>query len=288
MPYTYQRQNGRQFGLNIFTFVAMFEEISYFLANTPLWSVEMISILIVVGAFVGFINTIAGLATSISYALFMAMGMPINIANATTRFGVLAQFSVNSFIFKKKGYLDVSLAIKVGIPVAIGAFVGAELASKLSTNIIEVVMGCMLPVMGFLLLIDKKKVADKYNLNYTPNMTVWKYFAFFIIGVYGGFTHAGVGLLIMFGSFLFLGLDLLHANAIKQLAVVIYTPIALTVFAYHGQINWPVALIYAIGNIIGGVTASKVAIKWGEKVIKICVLIVVLAMSAYLIIKQFI
>ncbi|MDD2595522.1 MAG: sulfite exporter TauE/SafE family protein [Bacteroidales bacterium] len=266
----------------------MFEQIANFLSTTPIWSVEMLSVLIGVGAFVGFVNTIAGLATSISYALFMAMGMPINIANATTRFGVLAQFSVNSLIFKKKGYLDVSLATKVGIPVALGAFLGAELASKLPTNIIEITMGCMLPVMGVLLLIDKKKFTEKYKLTGSSKMSVWKYLIFFIIGIYGGFTHAGVGLLIMFGSFLFLGLDLVHSNAIKQLAVVIYTPIALVIFAYHGQINWPVALIYSIGNIIGGVAASMVAIRWGEKIIKICVLIVVLAMSAYLIAKQLI
>ena len=62
---------------------------------------------------------------------------------------------------------------------------------------------------------------------------------------------------------------------------------ALVVFALHGQINWPVALIYAIGNVAGGVLASKVAIKWGEKFIKICVVCVVVVVSFYLLWKQF-
>ncbi len=265
----------------------MFEQISTYLSSTPLYSVEMITILIFTGAFVGFINTVAGMATSISYALFMAMGMPINVANATTRFGVLAQFSVTSAVFRKEGYLDLLLATKVGIPVAIGAFLGAEFAAILPTTIIEWTTGCLIPLIALLLFVDKKKLNDRFKSIPNPNMTPWKYLVFFLFGIYGGFTHIGVGLLIMFGSFFLLGIDLLHANAIKQFAVVIYTPIALVIFTLHGHVNWPVALIYAAGNISGGYIASKVAIRWGERFIKVSVLVVVLAMSFWLIYKQF-
>ena len=118
-------------------------------------------------------------------------------------------------------------------------------------------------------------------------MSLWKYILFFVLGIYGGFTHAGIGILVILSSFFFLGQDLSHSNAIKQLTTVIYTPVALVTFALHGQINWPVALIYAVGNVIGGVVASKVAIRWGEKFLKVTVIIVVLVMSVYLLWKQF-
>ncbi len=263
------------------------EQVTQFLSTTPFWHIEMISILVGVGILVGFVNTVAGLATVVSYALFMAMGMPINIANATSRVGVLVQFSTNSVIFTKEGLLDLKLAVKVGIPVAIGAFFGAELAAYMPTKYIEIITGAILPVMGVLLVLDKKKIAGKYNIIGDQRMSVWKYVIFFVIGIYGGFTHAGVGLLVIFGSFIFLGLDMVHSNAIKQLTTVIYTPVALIVFALHGQVNWPVALIYAVGNVIGGVIGSKAAIKCGDKFIKISVLVVVVCMSFYLIFKQF-
>lgn len=234
----------------------------------------------------GFVNTVAGMATVISYGLFMAMGMPINIANATSRVGVLLQFSVNSLIFKKEGLLDLSLATKVGIPVAIGAFVGAEMASLLPTSYIEWTTAILMPMTALLLLLDKKKFSEKYNIDSAPRMTVWKYLIFGIIGIYGGFTHAGVGLLVIFGSFIFLGQDLVRSNAIKQLTTVIYTPVAIAIFALHGQINWPVALIYSIGNVIGGVTGSKMAIRLGDKFMKVAVFVVVIAMSAWLVVKQ--
>lgn len=265
----------------------MLDQVAYFLANTPWWDPAIIAILIIVGAFVGFVNTVAGMATVISYGLFMAMGMPINIANATSRVGVMFQFSTNSFIYKKEGLLDVSLATRVGIPVALGAFFGAEMASLLPPYIMEIATGVLLPLIVVLLLLDKEKILKKFNIQSTPHMTVWKYVLFFILGIYGGFTHAGIGILVILSSFFFLGQDLSHSNAIKQLTTVIYTPVALVIFAIHGQINWPVALVYAVGNVIGGVVASKVAIRWGEKFLKAMVVIVVVVMSFYLLWKQF-
>ncbi|MBO5804456.1 MAG: sulfite exporter TauE/SafE family protein [Bacteroidales bacterium] len=265
----------------------MIERIGDFLMNTPWWDPSIIAVLVIVGAFVGFVNTVAGMATVISYGLFMAMGMPINIANATSRIGVMLQFSTNSFIYKKEGLLDVGLATRVGVPVALGAFFGAEMASMLPPQVMEIASGVLLPLIVILLIIDKDKVMKRFDLHYTPQMTLWKYLLFFILGIYGGFTHAGIGILVILSSFFFLGQDLTHANAIKQLTTVIYTPVALVIFAIHGQINWPVALIYAVGNVIGGVVASKVAIRWGEKFIKVAVIVVVLIMSAYLLWKQF-
>ena len=275
------------------------ENLIEYLHTAPLSSPGILSIIIFTGFLVGFVNTVAGMATAISYALFMAMGMPINVANGTTRFGVLSQFVVNSFIFKKKGYLNLQTGTKVGIPVAIGALLGAELAAVLRPHIIEVIMGILLPVMAVLLFIDTKKITGSRKktsgtaadtggqAENTKPFTGWKAAAFVLIGIYGGFTHAGVGLLIMFGSFFMLGLDMLRSNAIKQFAVVIYTPIALAVFIWYGQINWPVAMIYAVGNIAGGVAGSYASIKGGAKFIKICVAAAIFAMSFWLIYKQF-
>ena len=130
----------------------MIERIGEFLMNTPWWDPSIIAVLVVVGAFVGFVNTVAGMATVISYGLFMAMGMPINVANATSRVGVLLQFSTNSVIYRREGLLDMGLATRVGIPVALGAFFGAEMASLLPPKVMEIATGIILPIIVVLLL----------------------------------------------------------------------------------------------------------------------------------------
>jgi uncharacterized membrane protein YfcA len=280
----------------------MIENFTNYLQTADPMSAGMISLLIGVGIFVGFVNTLAGMATALSYALFMAMGMPINVANGTTRVGVLAQFAVSSVLFKKNGYLDTKIATKVGIPVAIGSLAGAQAAAVLNPSIMEVAMGIMLPIMAIMLIYTQHR-RSKADANASSTETTIagittntvrksqafsaaKFIAFMFIGAYGGFTHAGVGILIIFGSFYLLGLDILRANGVKQFAVVIYTPIALSIFILHGQVNWPVALIYTIGNVTGAVIASKFAVKWGAKAVNYIIAIAVFAMSFWLIYKN--
>lgn len=276
----------------------MIENFTNFIQTADPLSAGMISLLIGVGIFVGFVNTLAGMATALSYALFMAMGMPINVANGTTRVGVLAQFAVSSVMFKKSGYLDTKLATKVGIPVAIGSLAGAQAAAVLNPSVMEIAMGIMLPIMAIMLLYSQHR-RSKADASSTASsstsstsaaksqaFSAAKFIAFMFIGAYGGFTHAGVGILIIFGSFYLLGLDILRANGIKQFAVVIYTPIALTIFILHGQVNWPVALIYSIGNVTGAILASRYAVKWGAKAVNYIIAIAVFAMSFWLIYKN--
>lgn len=274
-----------------------FTQFFEYLHTAPVNSVGIIAILIFTGLLVGFVNTIAGMATALSYALFMAMGLPINVANGTTRFGVMSQFLVSSAIFKKKGYLNLKIGTKIGIPVGLGALLGAEFASVLRPDIIETIMGIILPIMAIMLFFDPKKIMQKFSAKRNGSVvetnvgegdgkiSVFKVIAFFIIGIYGGFTHAGVGLLIMFGSFFMMGMDLIHSNAIKQFAVVIYTPLALLIFILHGQVNWPIALIYSIGNIAGGILGSYASIKGGDKFIRVSVAIVIFAVSGWMLFK---
>ena len=246
----------------------------------------MLAILVGTGFIVGFVNTIAGLASAVSYALFMAMGMPVNVANGTTRPGVLLMFLFNSLLFKKAGVLPVRTSVKIGIPIAIGSFAGAQLAAHIDLRIFEWVMACSLPILASLLYIDTRSVKLTSVGDDVP-VNPAKFFIFILIGCYGGFTHAGVGLLIIFASVFLLGMDLLRANAIKQFAVVIYTPIALAVFIWNGMVNWPVALVYAVGNIAGGWWGSRVSINKGSRFIRWSVTICVALISFWLIYKRF-
>lgn len=258
-----------------------------FLQNSDVFSLPIICILIVVGAVVGFINTISGGATAISYALFMAMGMPIGMANGTTRLGVIMQFGTTSFIFNKKGILNKHDALKVGLPVAVGAIGGASVAANIVAHIFELILAFFLVIMLLLLIFDAKRfLVQKEVVAPHEKISVWKIILFVMIGFYGGFTHVGVGLMILFASVFVLKTNLLHANGIKQFAVVLYTPMALITFALNGQVDWAVAVIYGIGNVLGGYYGSKKAISWGTNFIRWFTIVVVFAFACFLVIKN--
>lgn len=257
-----------------------------YLRTADVFSIPMITILISVGALVGFINTVAGGATAISYMLFMGMGMPANEANGTTRLGVTLQFLTSSLIYNSKGYLDLKKATMVGVPVAIGSIGGAQVASVINVQAFEIALACALLIMLFLMFYDSQRFLRE-NTDKQSRKISWKiWLIYLVIGFYGGFTHIGVGIFILIASVFLLGYGLQRANAVKQYAVLLYTPIALLIFALHGQVHWGIAAIYAIGNVTGSLIATKVAISWGANFIRWSVALVILIFSGYLFYKN--
>ena len=94
-----------------------------------------------------------------------------------------------------------------------------------------------------------------------------------------GVTQAGKWLAVLAGLVLGVGYDLVRANAIKVLIVLIYTPLALGVFIYNGQVEYVSGLTLAAGNMVGAWLASRMAVKRGPVFVR-WILIAVVVVSA--------
>lgn len=198
----------------------------------------------------------------------MGMGMPANISNGTIRLGVILQTFAATINFKKQGVLDSKRGLKLSIPVAIGSVMGAQTAATLDTKVFEKLLAIIMLTMIYFLFKDPKKwihgQVDKVEKKIT-----WKpWLLFLAIGFYGGFIHIGVGIFLLAGLVLISGYDLVRGNAIKILAVMIYSPLAFLVFALNNQVDYRIGLISAVGNVIGGIIASQLAVTWGAKFIR--------------------
>ena len=108
----------------------------------------------------------------------------------------------------------------------------------------------------------------------------WNYPVFFIIGIYGGFLHVGVGYYLLAAIVLGLGLDLMKANVMKNLLVMLYVPFSLILFIINDEIAWKYGLIHAIGNVIGAFIASRIAIKKGSEIIRFVMIVVIAVLTA--------
>ena len=89
---------------------------------------------------------------------------------------------------------------------------------------------------------------------------------FFLIGIYGGFIQAGVGIFLLAGLVLGAGFDIVRANAIKVFIVLCFTVPALAIFVLHNQVNWGWGLLLAIGNMTGAWVGTRFAARPGASV----------------------
>jgi len=225
--------------------------------------VEIIA-LITAGIAVGFINTLAGGGSIISLSVLMyLMGLPAGIANGTNRIAITLQTFTAVSNFKKQEILDWRKGIKLGIPAVVGSIVGAFIAVDIDENIFEKSMAIiMILMLGFIFYKPAIWLKGKQSL-IDQKVGIWQIIIFFFIGIYGGFIHAGIGYLLLIAIVLGAGYDLVKANAIKVLIVFMYVPFSLAVYIYNDQVNYLFGFVLAIGNVLGAIIASKMAIEKG-------------------------
>lgn len=239
-----------------------------------------ITVLIVSGLMVGFINTLAGGGSIISLSVLMMLGLPAGVANGTNRIAIAIQTLTATSSFRQQKVLETKKAILLSIPAVIGSLIGAWIAVDINEAAFEKAIGViMLFMLVFILYKPEKYIYGRADLASKP--FTWKtYIIFFLIGIYGGFIHLGVGYFLLAGIVLGAGLDLVKANAVKVFIVLLYTPFTIFVFLFNGQINWKYGLIMSIGNVVGAVVASRLAVSKGVVFVKWVIVVVILITSA--------
>lgn len=244
-----------------------------------------------VGLVAGIINTLAAGGSLLTLPLLIIpLGIPSTNANAINRIAILLQNIVAVNKFQKKKVLEVKQDYRLGIPAVIGSVAGALIATVITAPAMDIAIGVVMLVMFLLVLLNPnswvKGRGDK------PPLAMWiQYVIFFFIGIYGGFIQAGVGFFLLTGLVLGSGFDLVKANGMKVLIILLYTPVALTLFIVSGLLTWEyviIGLFLAAGNMLGAYIGVNIAVKGGAKFLRIMLLVAIFIASLRLLIPEII
>ena len=239
----------------------------------------MIFIIILAGFACGFINTIAGSGSLITLPLLIFLGLPANVANGTNRVAIAIQNIVGVASFGRQGVLSFRVAIVYAVPAVIGSIVGANIAVDVNSEVMERVIAFVMVGMIPTIIWKPAKLFQRLVSNGGLKKRILNVVVFFLIGIYGGFIQAGVGVFLLIGLTIVGDFDLVKSNAIKVFIILCFTLGALYVFLINGQINWQYGLLLSVGNASGALVGSRMAVVNGEKFVR-AVLIVVILVSA--------
>lgn len=237
----------------------------------------MFLLVIAAGLFAGFVNTLAGSGSLLTLPLLMFLGLPANIANGTNRIGVLVQSTVGAVSFQRKKIYRMKESMWMALPAMAGSLLGSVVAVKINERIMEILIGALLVFMFFVILYRPEEWVREKAVNISQKRRWWISVIFFLIGIYGGFLQAGVGFFLLAALVLGAGLDLTKANAVKVAVVCVFTAVALVVFIISGQVNYFMGIILAAGQGVGAWLATRVAVSWGPKVVRVILLVAIMA-----------
>ncbi|HUQ02836.1 MAG TPA: sulfite exporter TauE/SafE family protein [Kofleriaceae bacterium] len=234
------------------------------------------------GLVAGALNTLAGGGSLLLVPALMLLGggMPANEANASSRAAIFAQCLAGAATFARGGVTPVKAAARIVPPVLVGALIGAWVAAEMPNRFFEPLLLGTLAVMAVALLINPARFAPPPGTEPREVRGVVAYAVLFAAGLYGGVLQAGAGLVFLAILAGWLRFDLVKANALKALVMLVYIAATLGVFAAKGMVHWEPAAFMSIGSVIGAWGAAKMAMTArGVKITKVVVVCAVIGMG---------
>ncbi|BBU31472.1 UPF0721 transmembrane protein [Burkholderia sp. THE68] len=225
------------------------------MAFTP----ETIVIVIAAGLFCGFLNTVASSGSAVSLPVLMSVGLHAVAANATNRVPVLVGALAATVGLAREGAIPWKRALIVAAPLTLGAAVGALLSELMPSHDLRLAIVAAVVVALILVLTKLKNLLTSASdsdvrLDWKPMSLL------FIVGIWTGFIVLDSGTYMLLVLVLTCGITLVEANAIKNLATLTTTVVAMAIFAAHQSIDWKTGGIMALGSVAGGLLGARLAI----------------------------
>lgn len=215
-----------------------------------------------------FIGTMSGGGAGlISLFTLLAMGLPINQAIATNKFGDLGFFlpalrNLTKAQQVKKKALPAIILINV-----IGATIGTLLIAHLNADVLRKVVAVILAV-----IIISSLARKGYATTERPARRYWP-FIYFATSVSAGAVGAGTGILSTLTLMYFRGFTALQSMTNSFYANMFGWTLSVGILLFTDLINYRYGLALLIGNIIGAHFGSKIAIKKGNGFVRIMIML---------------
>lgn len=233
-------------------------------------------LLFAAGAIASFINMMAGGGSMLTIGALILLGVEPTVANGTNRIGVLIGTGSGALTYKTQKFTDLKTSLILGASAIPGAIIGSVYSVKIGNELFQKILAVVMIFIIVSMFIPKSKrdkAADKLKNSWLI------YPAMVFVGLYGGFIQVGVGFIIMAFLRHLMAYDLLRVNMHKVFIVVIYTIPVLIIFGISGKINWYYAIVMSLGNAVGSYFSVKLALKKGEKVVKVVLVIAIVLMA---------
>ncbi len=209
----------------------------------------------------GAVNSVAGGGTLLTFPSLLTLLGPV-AANATSTTALLpgslsAAFGYRAELRRARRHL-----VLLGPPSLVGGIIGSILLIRLPERIFASAIPWLLITASVLLLAQRPLQRRlQANPSAAPRRGTRAAVVFFqlLVGVYGGYFGAGIGIL-MLSSLAFMGISDIHEmNAVKNILAATMNGVSVVVFVVAGAVAWKYALLMAVAAILGGYAGARTA-----------------------------
>jgi uncharacterized membrane protein YfcA len=234
-------------------------------------SVQVLALLALSAFAAGLVDAIAGGGGLLTVPSLLAAGLPVQIALATNK-GQASFGAVSSFAsFWMRDGIDRKRAPWGFVFGFVGSLAGAQVLLLVRPEPLKPVVLVLLVLAAAFVAWPRKPSHGRPHA-YAMVALVPVTFA---LGFYDGFFGPGVGSMLIVAFVLLFGDTLTRASGNAKVVNLASNLAALSLFAARGAVLWKVALPMAAANAAGAFVGARLAVKRGDRFVRVVVLVVV-------------
>ena len=243
----------------------------------PAWAIALLALVAFVA---GVVDAIGGGGGLLTLPALLAAGLPPHLALATNKGCSTWGTAAATATFARAGKLRADRATVGFVGGALGAVAGARAQLAFSPAALRPIVLVLLVIVAVVLVVHRPRPRGAAPIG---DGAAWLPFAIALtLGAYDGFFGPGTGTFVIVAHATFLGATMGEATANAKAVNLGSNVASLATFAWRGTVLWAIALPMAAGNVIGGVLGARVAVRGGDRVVRLVVVAVSLALVAKL------
>lgn len=236
---------------------------------------DLPSILLAAGAGIvgGAMNALAGGGTFATLPALIALGLPANVANATSNVALLPGAGASAWTYRDelRPVAGMSVRLLAGITFGFG-LVGSLLLVLTPTETFDVIIPWLL-LFAFAVMALGRKAADWLQARVTigrPTLLTVQA----LLGIYGGYFGGGVGLILTAVYGLLANIRPRELFAIRTLLLAVANFAAAFVFVAFAMVWWWACVPMLLGSTLGGWLGALVGKRLSGRVVRVWTLLV--------------
>lgn len=199
----------------------------------------------------GAMNALAGGGTFATLPALIALGLPANIANATSNFSLLPGACSSAFVYRDE--LEPLGGVGIwwlALITFLGGLAGGILLVVTPTRAFDLLIPWLLLFALVVMLFGQRaSLWLRTRTTIGPKTLIGSQV---FLGVYGGYFGGGVGLITTALYGLLAGIDVRAMFAPRTLMLAVANLAAAVIFLWFGMVDWTTCLPMLVGAVVGG------------------------------------
>lgn len=221
----------------------------------------------------GAMNALAGGGTFATLPALLALGLPANIANATSNVALLPGAATSAWAFRDELAPLSGVSIKtLALITFIGGLLGSALLVITPSDTFDIIIPWLV-LYAFVVLAFGKRASDWLHQRVTIGRKTLMA-AQVLLGLYGGYFGGGVGLMTTATYGLLAGHSPRELFAPRTLMLAIANFAAAFIFIAASMVLWPACIPMLVGAVLGGWLGAHVGKKLPARAVRYWTLLV--------------